>query len=116
MIRKCQIKIHWTYFVQHIHFDDKVTREGRQRVDKLAAIHEYFEESKWNLPKYYLPSQYATVDEMLQNFRGKFRFRVYISNKFNRYGTENVFGRSAYSSSKKIDKLNIVAKCITEQI
>nr|XP_022906087.1 piggyBac transposable element-derived protein 4-like [Onthophagus taurus] len=74
------------FLLRYIRFDDKGTREERQRHDKLAPIREVFDAFNSNLPKYFSLSEYTTVDEMLAAFRGKCGFRVYMPNKPNRYG------------------------------
>jgi len=40
--------------------------------------------------KYYSPSTNCTVDEQLLDFCGRFKARVYISNKFDKYGIKIV--------------------------
>lgn len=74
------------FLLRHIRFDNKTTREERQRHDKLAPIREVFDAFNSNLSKYFSLSEYTTVDEMLVAFRGRCGFRVYMPNKPNRYG------------------------------
>lgn len=74
------------FFLRHIRFDNKTTREERQKIDRLAPIREVFDAFNSNLCKYFCLSDYTTVVEMLAAFRGKCGFRVYMPNKPNRYG------------------------------
>lgn len=74
------------FLIRHIRFDNKRTREDRQKIDKLAAIREMFEIFVTNCKNNYTPSEYTTVDEMLAGFKGKCNFRQYIPSKPNKYG------------------------------
>lgn len=74
------------FLLGHIRFDDKRTREERQKIDKLAAFREVFEIVNANWSKNFSFSEYCTVDEMLPAFRGKCPFRIYMPSKPNKYG------------------------------
>lgn len=69
-----------------VRFDDKNTRDDRQRLDKLAAIRELFDMFVRRCQLCYNPGPHVTVDEQLVGFRGRCGFRVYMSNKPDKYG------------------------------
>ena len=48
-----------------LRFDDKATREEREKVDKLAPIRQIFEMFVQNCKKNYTPSEFVTIDELL---------------------------------------------------
>lgn len=74
------------FLLRNLRFDDKITREDRRTVDKLAAIREFFDKFTAELPKHYSMSHFTTIDEMLLGFRGRCGFRVYMPNKPRKYG------------------------------
>lgn len=74
------------FLLAFIRFDDKRTRAERQMIDKLAPIRTFFEDFNSNLTKHYIMSNYCTVDEKLEAFRGRCGFKVYMPKKPNRYG------------------------------
>lgn len=55
-------------------------------LDKLAPIRDLFDEIVASFKKYYSPSQFVTIDEKLEAFRGRCSFRQYIPSKPNKYG------------------------------
>lgn len=72
-------------------FDDKDKRrefERRERREfvKLASIRELFDLFIANYKNNFSMSQYVTVDEKLEGFRGRCEFRLYIPSKPARYG------------------------------
>ncbi|CAG9567624.1 unnamed protein product [Danaus chrysippus] len=69
-----------------LRFDSKDTREERIQLDKLAPIRELFDIVVGTFKKYYSVSQYVTIDEKLEAFRGRCNFRQYIPSKPNKYG------------------------------
>lgn len=69
-----------------LRFDSKDTREERIKLDKLAPIRELFDIVVGTFKKYYSVSQYVTIDEKLEAFRGRCNFRQYIPSKPNKYG------------------------------
>ena len=69
-----------------LRFDDKATREEREKVDKLAPIRQIFEMFVQNCKKNYTPSEFVTIDELLVAFRGRTPFRKYIPCKPAKYG------------------------------
>ncbi|UYV65113.1 hypothetical protein LAZ67_3003153 [Cordylochernes scorpioides] len=74
------------FFLRVIRFDDKATRNERLRQDKLVAVRLILDTFVKNCQKHYSPSEYITVDEKLDAFRGKCNFRQYIPSKHNKYG------------------------------
>ncbi|KAJ8962229.1 hypothetical protein NQ318_018201 [Aromia moschata] len=72
--------------LRFIRFDDIETRQERVALDKLAPIRTLFDHFNENLKNSYNHSDYVTVDEKLEDFRGRCGFRQYIPNKPNRYG------------------------------
>ncbi|UYV73811.1 K02A2.6-like [Cordylochernes scorpioides] len=74
------------FLLRVIRFDDKATRNERLRQDKLAAVRLILDTFVKNCQKHYSPSEYITVDEKLDAFRGKCNFRQYIPSKHNKYG------------------------------
>ncbi|UYV84572.1 hypothetical protein LAZ67_X002662 [Cordylochernes scorpioides] len=63
------------FLLRVIRFDDKATRNERLRQDKLAAVRLILDTFVKNCQKHYSPSEYITVDEKLDAFRGKCNFR-----------------------------------------
>lgn len=72
--------------VQAIRFDNKTSRAYRKTRDNLAPIREIFEEFVNQCQASYNVGAFATIDEMLEPFRGRCRFRQYIANKPAKYG------------------------------
>ncbi|KAB0805084.1 hypothetical protein PPYR_02054 [Photinus pyralis] len=62
-------------------FDDINDRDERKKLDNLAPIREIFEKFVNKCEQNYQVGEYCTVDEMLENFRGRCKFRQYIANK-----------------------------------
>lgn len=95
----------WTRFsflLKFLRFNGKDTRLQRLTFDKLAPIRELFEEVNSSFPKYYSASEYVTIDEKLEGFRGRCGFRQYIPSKPNKYGLK-VY---AFTDAKKYYTLN----------
>lgn len=74
------------FLLRCLRFDRKETREARKSVDKLAPIRELFDLFVNKCKTGYSLSEYVTIDEKLEGFRGKCSFRQYIPSKPNRYG------------------------------
>lgn len=72
--------------VQAIRFDDMNTRLQRKQEDNLAPIRNVFQRFVQRCIDGYTISEYGTIDEMLDAFRGRCKFRVYIPNKPAKYG------------------------------
>lgn len=69
-----------------LRFDNIENRAERQAVDKLAPIRAVFDKFVNNCQQAYSPSEYLTLDEKLESFRGRCSFRQYIPNKPAKYG------------------------------
>ena len=74
------------FLLRCVRFDDKLTRQTRREVDKLAPIRELFTLFNANCKQHYHLGQNVTIDEMLPGFRGRCSFRQYIPSKPNKYG------------------------------
>lgn len=74
------------FLLRCVRFDDKDTREDREKTDKLAAIRDIFDRFVHNCETAYNMSEFVTIDEMLPSFRGNCNFRMYIPSKPNKYG------------------------------
>jgi hypothetical protein len=83
-----------------LRFDDKETRNNRQRRDKFAPIRSLFETATKQLPKYFKPGECVTIDESLIPFRGRCSFRQYMPMKPAKYGLK--FFVAACSESRYI--------------
>lgn len=74
------------FITRCLRFDDVNSRAERRKIDKLAAIRDFFEafvnicRTSFNL------SEYTTIDEMLHPFRGRCGFIQYIPSKPAKYG------------------------------
>ena len=66
-------------------FDDVNTRNERNN-DKFCHIQEVWDTFNHHCKELYDLGEHATIDEMLQKFRGRCRFRQYMSSKPGRYG------------------------------
>lgn len=77
--RYCQISA-------NIRFDDKLTRPGRFRNDKLAAFRILWEKWVARLPLLFNPGVDVCVDEQLVGFKGRCGFRQYMPKKPTKYG------------------------------
>lgn len=73
-------------FISHLRFDNTETRNDRKQWDKLAPIRQVFEMFLNNCKKGYTIGEFATVDEMLEAFRGRCSFKQYMPKKPNKYG------------------------------
>lgn len=71
------------FLIRCLRFDNKQERKGEYN---FAPIRKRFETIVRNFQKTYSIGQYSTIDEMLDAFRGRCSFRMYIPNKPARYG------------------------------
>ncbi|KAJ8930063.1 hypothetical protein NQ314_017186 [Rhamnusium bicolor] len=71
-----------------LRFDCKQTRAERRRIDKLAPIKSIFDRFVDHCKECYTPAEYMTIDEKLEAFRKRCRFRQYIPNKPVKYGIQ----------------------------
>lgn len=74
------------FLLRVIRTDDKNTRDQRRETDKLAPIRKIFDSFVQNCQKHYTISEYATIDEKLEAFRGRSNLKQYIPSKPNKYG------------------------------
>nr|XP_023022605.1 piggyBac transposable element-derived protein 4-like [Leptinotarsa decemlineata] len=72
--------------LQSLRFDNKHNRDQRKEIDKLAPIIGIFEKFVDNCKIHYSPSEYLTVDEKLEPFRGRVSFLQYMPKKPAKYG------------------------------
>lgn len=79
-------KSRFHFLLQVIRFDDISTRAIRKQIDKITHVREIFEKVVSNSQQAYTISEYATLDEHLEGFRGRCSFRQYIRNKPAKYG------------------------------
>ena len=63
--------------LQNLRFDSKRERTERRKNDKMAAIRGFINAFQLQLPKYFKPDHYVTIDEQLVAFRGRCSFRQY---------------------------------------
>ena len=71
------------FLLRCIGFDDRATRDERQKEDPFAAVSQVFID---NCKHRYYPGENITIDEQLLAFRGRCGFRMYIPNKPAKYG------------------------------
>lgn len=69
-----------------LRFDNIHTRNERKKLDNLAPIRTVFDEFVNRCTSFYTPGEYCTIDEMLESFRGRCKFRQYMANKPSKYG------------------------------
>lgn len=84
-----RLTMNWTRFyflLRCLRFDNKDSRSARILLDKLAPIRDLFDTITASFTKFYSPSQFVTIDEKLEAFRGRCNFRQYIPSKPNKYG------------------------------
>lgn len=74
------------FLLRALRFDDYRDRRVRSALDNLAPIRKVFDEFTSRCQNNYQIGEYATIDEMLEGFRGRCKFRQYIGNKPNKYG------------------------------
>lgn len=66
-----------------LRFDDPLRRD---RADSLSPIRHIFETFNSTLRQFYEPSAFLTIDEQLQEYHGRVRFRQYIASKPGKFG------------------------------
>uniref|UniRef100_A0A1B6LVC4 PiggyBac transposable element-derived protein domain-containing protein n=1 Tax=Graphocephala atropunctata TaxID=36148 RepID=A0A1B6LVC4_9HEMI len=74
------------FLLRAMRFDDIRSRQERTLVDKMAPIRDLYEEFVENCQGNYIVSEFVTIDEMLESFRGRCSFRQFIKNKPAKYG------------------------------
>ena len=85
-IRQCMSRNRFKSLMAALRFDEKTTRNQRKVRDKMAAIHDIWDEWQLCLKRYYIPGPNLTVDEQLMPFRGRCSFIQYLPSKPDRYG------------------------------
>lgn len=86
MFRCCMSKKRFSFLLRALRFDDIDDRHQRTQVDKLAKIRPILDPFINKCQSAYSPSEYVTLDEMLDSFRGKCPFRQYMPSKPAKYG------------------------------
>lgn len=86
MFRNVMSLKRFEFLLRCLRFDNVLDRADRKKTDKLAPIRWLFEEFVSNCKTNYIIGEYATIDEMLEAFRGRCSFRQYMKNKPARYG------------------------------
>ncbi|XP_023239706.1 uncharacterized protein LOC111638264 [Centruroides sculpturatus] len=71
-----------------LRFDNKKTRNKRLQTDNLAAVRDIIDPFVESCRKNYCISEFCTIDEKLEGFRGRCRFLRYMPRKPNKYGIE----------------------------
>lgn len=84
--RNCMNLKRFKFLMRVIRFDDARTRLQQKALDKVAPIRDLFETLVEKCKANFAVSEYLTIDEMLEAFRGRCGFRQYIQNKPARYG------------------------------
>ena len=79
-------KNRFTFLLQHLSFDDKLTRDERWPTDRFAAIREIFECFNANCSRSVAPGLHLSIDETLAATRLKTLFTVYNPAKPAKYG------------------------------
>ncbi|KAF5295916.1 hypothetical protein FQR65_LT10347 [Abscondita terminalis] len=93
------------FLLRHLRFDDMNTRTERTTYDNMAAMRDIFQTFVMNCQKHYQIGEYCTIDEMLESFRGRCKFRVYMANKPAKYGIKIyalVDAKSFYTSNLEV--------------
>ncbi|KAJ8890766.1 hypothetical protein PR048_010275 [Dryococelus australis] len=88
-----------------LRFDDKNDRHIHRATDNLAAIRTVFGDFVFRCKSNYRVGEYSTIDEILEVFRGRCLFRVYIANKPAKYDIKIyalVDARTFYTSNLEI--------------
>ncbi|XP_049880307.1 uncharacterized protein LOC126376804 [Pectinophora gossypiella] len=97
IFKACMSAERLNFLIKCLRFDDKLTRNVRQRDDRFAPIRDLWQALISNFQKWYTPGSYITVDEQLVGFRGRCSFRMYIPNKPNKYGIKLVMAADVNS-------------------
>ncbi|XP_025407392.1 uncharacterized protein LOC112681341 [Sipha flava] len=74
------------FLMRYIRFDDIRGREERKKFDKITHVRWLFESFILQCKQSYSLSEFVTIDEELQVFRGRCSFRQYIPSKPAKYG------------------------------
>lgn len=79
--KACMSRNRFNQITCNLRFDDKPTREGRMKLDKMAHIRDLFEMWSESLRSSYVPYESMCVDEQLHPFKGRCGFKQYIPTK-----------------------------------
>ncbi|XP_063244872.1 piggyBac transposable element-derived protein 1-like [Bacillus rossius redtenbacheri] len=94
------------YLLLHaLRFDNIHDRDERKLTDNLAPIRNIFQQFVTHCTTNYQVGEYVTVDETLEAFQGRSKFRQYIANKPAKYGLivyALVDSRTFYTSNLEI--------------
>ena len=74
------------FLLRCLRFDDRISREERKQLDRLAAIRDIFSALVSNCQNCYSLGENVTIDEKLKGFRGRCSFIHYIPSKPNKNG------------------------------
>lgn len=77
------------FLLRCLRFDDRATRAERMQIDNLAAVREICDVLQAKFREAYTPGENVTIDEQLIGFRGRFKGKVYMPSKPNKYGIKN---------------------------
>lgn len=69
------------FILRCLRLDNRDIREDRLAIDKMALIRRVFHSFREKCIQHYNPSDFLTMDEMLEGFRGRCPFRVYMLRK-----------------------------------
>jgi hypothetical protein len=76
----------FAFLIAMLSFDNQETRKERKKVDKFAAVRDFFEAFNKNCGRCLAPPVYLAIDETLYPTRARIGFRQYNSSKPARYG------------------------------
>lgn len=92
------------FLLRCLRFDGPTTRATRIKLDKITHVREIAQFVS-NCKSAYTISEYATIDEKLEAFRGRCGFRQYIKKKPAKYGIKIFMlcdSRTFYTSNMEI--------------
>ncbi|XP_067132199.1 piggyBac transposable element-derived protein 4-like [Centruroides vittatus] len=88
VVRTVMSEKRFRFLLVCLRFDDKKTRKKRLQTDKLAAVRDIIDPFIESCRKNYCISEFCTIDEKLEGFRGRCGFLRYMPKKPNKYGIE----------------------------
>lgn len=74
------------FLLKCLRFDDRLTRQKREKTDRFAAIRDLWTSFIDNSRRLYSPYEICTIDEQMSGFKGRCKFRMYLPAKPDRYG------------------------------
>lgn len=86
LFRKTMSYNRFIFLLRCLRLDNINDRETRRQFDKLAAVREFFSNFNKKCQENYSVSEYVTIDEKLEKFRGRCAFRQYMPKKPAKYG------------------------------